>query len=144
MSANNKKLPSYILRSVPQPWLAVVILELIPPSCRRDIQEPAITFQKFTVQSIRHVERHSTRHFSVNAKNCIQTQTLTIPSPNKAKLLYCKFTDCPVVTQIIQMLQPTVMITYLPLNSNKICSPPPSLERSTVDNDSHKDVFTDI
>jgi len=143
MSANNKKLPSHILCSVPQPWLAVLILELTPASCRRDIQEPAITFQKFTVQSIQHVKWHSTRHFSVNAKNCSQTQTLTVQSANKAKLLYSMITDCPVVTQITQMLQPTVMITYLPLNSNKVCSPP-SLERATVDNDRHKDTFTDI
>jgi len=40
------------------------------------------------------------------------------------------------------MLQPTVMITYLPLNSNKVRSPP-SLERTTIDDDGHKDVFTD-
>jgi hypothetical protein len=53
------------------------------------------------------------------------------------------FTDCPAVTQIIQMLQPTVMITYLPLNSNKVCSPP-SLECTAVDDDRHKDVFTDM
>ena len=79
----------------------------------------------------------------VNAENCVQTQTLTIQSANNAKLQNCMFTDRPAVTQIIQMLQPTVMITYLPLNSNKVCSPP-SLERSAVDNDSHKDVFTDI
>lgn len=136
MSANNKEIPSYVLCSVPQPWLAVVILELTPASCRRDIQEPAITFQKFTVS------KYPTCRVAFN-KNCIQTQTLTIQSANKAKLLYCMCTDCPVVTQIIQMLQATVMITYLPLNSNKVCSPP-SIDCTTVDNDRHKDVFTAI
>jgi hypothetical protein len=106
----------------------------------RNQQSPSKNSQ---YQSIRHVDWHSTRHFSVNAKNCIQTQTQTNQSAINAKLLYCMFADCPLVTQIIQMLQPTVMITYLPPNSNKVCSPP-SLERTTVDNDTHKDVFTDI
>ena len=110
----------------------------------RNQQSPSKNSQ---YQSIPYIEWHSTRHSSVNATKCIQTQTLTIQSANKAKLLYYIFNDCPVVTQNIQTLQPTVMITYLPLHSDKVCSPPSlptSLVCTTVNNDGYKDVFTDI
>lgn len=87
----------------------------------RNQQSPSKNSQ---YQSILHVEWHSTRHFGANANNCTQNRTLTIQSANNTKLLHCTFTDCPVATQIIQMLQPTVMITYLPLMSTKFTAHP--------------------
>jgi hypothetical protein len=45
--------------------------------------------------------------------------TLTLQSGTVAKLLYYIFTDCSVLTQLIQMLQPIVTTIYLPLRSDK-------------------------
>lgn len=86
--------------------------QLVVGVTSRNQQSPSKNSQ---YQSIPHAEQHSTRHFSVIAKNRIQNQKMTIQTATMAKLLYYIFTDCLVVTQIIQMLQPTVMIIYLPL-----------------------------
>jgi hypothetical protein len=89
VSTNNEKLPTgrNILCFVPKPRLGVFILEPIPASCGRYIQEPAITLQTFKSSRSLFTLANATRCSNFLANIYIhKQQTLTIKWPTVATL----------------------------------------------------------